>query len=78
MYQLYVLRLLIKLVFYNSLMKIKLNCDKENMLILNTKYMHFSNEDVANLTRFLIYLLIRWFQKQLCSKNFVKIAEIYP
>ena len=70
--------LLTKLVFYNSLLKIKLTCDKENMLILNTEYMYFSNEDFANLTRFLIYLLIRWFQKQLCSKNFVKIAEIYP
>ena len=30
--------------FYNSFMKVKLNCDKENV---NFKYMQFSKEDVV-------------------------------
>ena len=35
------------LVFYNSFLKIKLNCDKENMLILNT--CKFEKKMLSNL-----------------------------
>ena len=33
------------LAFYNSFLKIELNCDKENHV--NFKYMQFSKEDVV-------------------------------
>ena len=54
--------------FNNSFLKIKLNCDKENMLISNTYI--FQKKMLSNLTCILIYLL--------CSEDFVKLAEIYP
>ena len=50
--------------FYNSFRKIKLNCGKENMLILNTcsfVFTHWQNV---------------FFEDG--SENFVKFAEIYP
>ena len=38
------------LAFYNSFMKIELNCDKENMIILNTKEdENFQKKILSNL-----------------------------
>ena len=53
--------------FYNFFLKIKLNCDKENMLISNTCI--FQKRMLSNSTGVLIYLL--------CSENFVKLTKIY-
>ena len=53
---------------YNFFLKIKLNCDKENMLISNTCI--FQKRMLSNLAGVLIYLL--------CSENFVKLTKIYP
>ena len=53
------------LAFCNSFLKIKLNCDNKNS---NT--CSFQKKMLANLTCVLIY--------SLCSKNFLKLAEIYP
>ena len=44
------------LAFYNYFLKIKLNCDKENMLILNT--CSFQKKMLYNLTCVLMYSLI--------------------
>ena len=55
------------LAFYNSFLKIKLNCDKKNILISNT--CSFQKKMLPNLTGFLIY--------SLCSENLVKLAKIY-
>ena len=52
----------------NFFLKIKLNCDKENMLISHTCI--FQKRMLSNLTGVLIYLL--------CSENFVKLTKIYP
>ena len=54
--------------FYNSFLEIRLNCDKENMLISNT--CSIPKKMLSNLTCVLIC--------PLCSVNFVKLAEIYP
>ena len=58
------------------MLKIKLNCDKENMLTLNTCCFQ-----KTNLTCVLIYSLIKrtledGFKRQLYSENLVKLAEI--
>ena len=41
------------LAFYNSFLKIELNCDKENMIISNTN--SFQKKMLSNLTCVLIY-----------------------
>ena len=45
------------LAFYSSFMKIKLNCDKENTLILNT--CNLQKKMMSNLTCVLIYSLTK-------------------
>ena len=45
------------LPFYSSFLKIILNCDKENMLILNT--FSFQGKMLSNLTCVLIYSLTK-------------------
>ena len=63
------------LAFYNSFMRIRLNCDKENMLILNTN--SFQKKMLSNLTCILIYSLTKCVLED-GSENFVKLAERYP
>ena len=46
------------LTFYNPFLKIKLNCDKENMLIMNT--CSFQNIMLSNITCVLIYSLTKF------------------
>ena len=58
------------LAFYNSFLKIKLNCDKkENMLILNT--CSFQKKMLFNLTCVLIYSLTKCVLEDI-FENFVK------
>ena len=45
------------LAFYNSFLKIELNCDKENMFNLNT--CSFQKKMLSNLTCVLIYSLTK-------------------
>ena len=61
--------------FYNSFLKVKLNCDKENMLILNI--CSFQKKMLSNLTCVLICPLAKCVHED-GSENFVKLAEIYP
>ena len=63
------------LAFYNSFLKIKLNCDKENMIILNT--CSFQKRILPNLTCVLICSLTKLALED-GSENFVKLAEMYP
>ena len=44
--------------FYNYFLKIKLNCDKENMLNLNSS--SFQKKILPNVTSVVIYLLTIW------------------
>ena len=60
--------------FYNSFLKVKLNCDKENILILNCS---FQKKMLSNLTCVLICSLANCVHED-GSENFVKLAEIYP
>ena len=62
------------LAFYSSFLKTKLNCNKENMLILNT--WSFQKKMLTNLTLVLIYSLTKCVLEN-GSENFVKLAEIY-
>ena len=55
------------LAFYNSFLKIKLNCDKNSILLSNTY--SFQKNMLSNLTYVLIY--------SLSSENFVELVEIY-
>ena len=59
------------IAFYNSFMEIKLNCDKENMLILNTS--SFQNV-LSDLTYILIYTLTKCVLED-GSENSVKLVE---
>ena len=59
------------IAFYNSFMEIKLNCDKENMLILNTS--SFQNV-LSDLTCILIYTLTKCVLED-GSENSVKLVE---
>ena len=63
------------LAFYNYFLKIKLNCDKENMLILNT--CSFQKTMMSNVTCVLIYSLTKCVLEG-GSKYSVKLAEMYP
>ena len=69
------------LAFYNSLLKVELNCDKENMLILNT--CSFQKKMLSNSTCALIYSLTKCvledgFKDGCFFENCVKLAEICP
>ena len=56
-----------EVAFYNSFLKIKFNCDKENMLILNTG--NFQKKMLSNLPCVLIYSL----KKNVSLKTVLKI-----
>ena len=58
--------------FYNCFLKIKLNCDKENILILNA--CSFQKKMLSNLIRVLIYSWTKCILED-GSENFVKLGE---
>ena len=57
------------LAFYNSFLKIVLNCDKENMFILNK--CSFQRKIVSNLTCVLIYSLTKFVLEDVFKDNCV-------
>ena len=63
------------LAFYNSFLKTRLNCDKEDILISNTR--SFQKKMLTNLTCAPIYSLTKYILEN-DSESFVKLAEIYP
>ena len=69
------IKYLFVLAFYNYFLQIRLNCDKENVLILNT--FGFQKKMLSNLTCVLIYSLTKYVLEH-GFENFVKLAERYP
>ena len=63
------------LAFYNSFLKLKLTCDKENMVILDT--CSFQKKMLSNFTCVLIYSLAKYIFED-GSENLIKLTEIYP
>ena len=61
--------------FYNSLLKIQLNCDRDNMLISNT--CSFQKMMLSNWKCVLIYSWTKRFLEDRLE-NSVKFAEVYP
>ena len=62
-------------LFIIFFLKIKSNCDKENILILNTY--SFQKKMLSNITCVLIYSLAKCVLEDV-SENFVKLGAIYP